>query len=59
MPHTRGFTDRETGRALTAWDECVWMMANAGTSGKLSTLNWIKRVMAARSAKGVEYASHV
>ena len=35
QPHPRGFTDRETGRALTLLDWAAWMLTNAGRSGRL------------------------
>jgi hypothetical protein len=34
-PHSRGFKDRETGRELTRLDELEWLLAHAGTSGRL------------------------
>jgi hypothetical protein len=34
-PHSRGFTDRATGEALTALDELEWLMAHSGTAGRI------------------------
>jgi hypothetical protein len=46
LPHPRGFTDRETGRALTLADQVDWMFDHAGTSGCLATARLVDRVLA-------------
>jgi len=46
LPHSRGFEDRETGRALTAWDEATWMVDHSGARGRTKTLTRIKRLLA-------------
>lgn len=48
-PHPKGFNDRETGRALTLADWVDWMLANAGTAGRLRAVRVIEK-----QAKGKE-----
>lgn len=43
-PHPNGFTDRETGRELTALDWVNWMLANSGHSGKLRIARYLEKV---------------
>jgi hypothetical protein len=47
LPHPRGYSDRETGRALTMLDQVTWMLENAGRAGKAKTLAAIKAAIAA------------
>ena len=35
-PHPQGFTDRVTGKPLTALDEAQWMFAHCGDAGRLA-----------------------
>lgn len=50
QPHPRGFTDRETGRALTLTDWAEWMMAYAGTAGRISVAKAIESTLAQSEA---------
>lgn len=43
-PHPKGFTDRETGKALTALDWVEWFLANAGHRGKLQIARYLDKV---------------
>lgn len=45
-PHPQGFTDRETGCALTLVDWAEWMIENAGTRGRLAVAKRIEKVLA-------------
>ena len=49
MPHPSGYTDRETGKPLTALDYVKWMLDHCGDSGRASTLQYINRVTAKAS----------
>lgn len=46
-PHSRGFTDRSTGKPLTALDEAVWMFNHAGAAGSARLLRWLKSFLPA------------
>lgn len=43
-PHPKGFTDRQTGAPLTLLDWADWMMACAGTSGRLQVASVIEAI---------------
>lgn len=45
LPHPRGFTDRTTGKPLTALDQADWMYKNAGTTGRVKLAKWIKSII--------------
>lgn len=42
-PHPRGFTDRETGAAMTLLDWVTWMADNAGAAGRGKTLRALRK----------------
>lgn len=46
LPHPRGFTDRQTGAALTLADQVDWMLANSGNAGKVRTARVIEKIVA-------------
>lgn len=43
IPHPAGFTDRETGKPLTALDWATWMRDHCGASGKAQILHRLDR----------------
>lgn len=45
-PHPRGFVDRATGDPLTLRDWAEWMLANAGTQGKVQAARVIEADLA-------------
>lgn len=42
MPHPMGFTDRETGRELTALDSAEWMFSHSGAAGRARLLKSLR-----------------
>jgi len=46
LPHPRGFTDRATGKPLTAWEYAEWMFNHCGHSGRSALLKWLNRTLA-------------
>lgn len=45
MPHPRGFTDRQTGQPLTAYDQAKWLYEHSGSAGMASLLKWLNRIL--------------
>lgn len=46
-PHPRGYTDYETGAALTMADQIEWLLDHSGAKGIRETLAWMKRILEA------------
>jgi len=47
QPHPRGFIDRQTGVALTAWDDAQWLLSRCGDAGRARLLRSLKAKFAA------------
>lgn len=45
MPHPRGFTDRQTGKPLTALDQYEWLQKNCGAAGRASTVKELSKIL--------------
>lgn len=46
LPHPYGYTDRQTGKALTRLDSVNWLLSHSGDSGRASLLRGLRKTLA-------------